>query len=39
MATPTNLRVVCGTHHYLKEKRLMTRDLVSNIWGKNKQIT
>lgn len=39
MATPTNLRVVCGAHHYLKEKRLMTRDMVSNIWGKNKQIT
>ena len=38
MATPTNLRVVCGDHHYLNEKRLMPRNLVSNIWGKYKQI-
>ena len=35
VATPTNLRVVCSDHHYLKDKRLLPRKKVAEIWDKN----
>lgn len=34
IASPTNLRVVCPDHHFLKDKRLLPRRVVSSIWGK-----
>jgi hypothetical protein len=37
MATPNNLRVVCGDHHYLQQNRLMPRRVVLDIWRINQE--
>jgi len=34
IASPTNLRVICPDHHFLKDRRLLPRKVVSSIWGK-----
>lgn len=34
IASPTNLRVVCADHHFLRDKRLLPRTMVAAIWGK-----